>query len=255
MEIITIAQQKGGTGKTTTAATIAAGLARQGKRILIIDLDPQTNLSYIMGADTTAATIADVLQGKTPAATATQAIKAETLPGVATAAIIPVSAFLAGADANLQGNRREYLLADALRPLARAFDYCIIDTPPALGILTVNALTAATRVIIPCLPDVLSIQATAQIAATIEGIKQSSNPKIKIAGVLLTRYTPRQNLTKDITDILTDAAQQIGTTLFNTKIRESVTIREAQTMGKDLFSYAPKSKAAEDYKHLIEEIF
>lgn len=255
MEIVAITQQKGGTGKTTTAATISAGLARQGKRVLMIDLDPQTNLSYIMGADTTGETIAEVLHNQIVSEKAIQTIKTETLPGVATAAIIPGSAFLAGADANLKGQRREFLLLDALRPLARRYDYCIIDTPPALGILTVNALTAATRVIIPCLPDVLSIQATAQIASTISGIKQSSNPKLKIAGVLLTRYTPRQNLTKDITDILTDAARQIGTTLFNTKIRESVTIREAQTMGKDLFSYAPRSKAAADYQNLLQELF
>lgn len=256
MKTVAITQQKGGTGKTTTAAAIGAGLIRQGKRVLFVDLDPQGNLSFILGADQSKATARDVLIDKAPAADSIQPINTDEIPGISgKGAIIPGSAFLSGADATITGNRREYILAEALNPLARKYDYCIIDTPPALGILTVNALTAANSVIIPCLADVFSIQATGQIAETINGIRANCNPGLKIAGLLLTRYTARQNLTKDTAEILEDAARQMGTRLFNTRIRESVSIREAQAMGQDVFSYNPHSNGATDYNKLIEELF
>lgn len=254
MKVIAITQQKGGTGKTTTAQQIGAGLARNGKRVLFVDLDPQANLSYIMGADLNGGTIVDVLNGKVKPQQITQTINPDTLPGLGSAAIIPASPYLAGADATITGDRREYRIADAIKPLAAMYDYCIIDTPPALGILTVNALAAADSVVIPCLPDVFSIQATAQITDTINGVRQTCNPRLKIAGILITKYTPRQNLTKNITAILEDAAQQIGTRLLKTRIRESVSLREAQAMGKDVFTYSPRSNGAADYEALIQEI-
>lgn len=253
MKTIAITQQKGGTGKTTTAQQIGAGLARNGKRVLFIDLDPQGNLSYILGADQNAGTVLEMLNGEKPAQQITQQINPDNLPG--SAAIIPATRYLAGADATITGAGREYRLAEALKPLAAHYDYCIIDTPPALGILTVNALAAADRVIIPCLPDVFSIQATAQITDTITGVRESCNPGLTIAGILITKYTPRQNLTRNITAILEDAARKIGTRLFATRIRESVSLREAQAMGKDVFTYSPRSNGAADYNALIQEIF
>ena len=244
MKTITIAQQKGGTGKTTTAHAIGAGLKAQGKNVLFVDLDPQANLSYIVGAKLDGLTVLDVLNGK-PAADAVQTME--------TGKIIAGTPFLAGADAELAG--KVYALAEALKPISRRFDYCIIDTPPALGALTVAALTAADAVIIPCLPDVLSIQALAQIADIIKGIRSTCNPKLKIAGILLTRYTPRQKLTKDTESILQKAADGIGARLFNTRIRETVSIREAQAMGLDVYTYSTRSAGAIDYTHLLEEIF
>lgn len=249
MQTVAIAQQKGGTGKSTTAAAIGAGLAKQGRRVLFIDLDPQANLTYILRARGGATTL-DVLTGKTDAATAAQQI--DTMPG---AAIIPGTGYLAGADATIAGARREYRLTDALGALATAYDVCVVDTPPALGILTANALTAADRVIIPCLPDALSIQALGQIADTIRAIQATSNPRLQIAGVLLTRYTPRQVLSRDTAGILEAAAAKIGTRLLQTRIRETVSLREAQAMGQDIFTYAPRSAGAQDYSQLIKEIF
>ena len=245
MKTIAIAQQKGGTGKTTTAHAIGAGLKAQGKRVLFVDLDPQSNLSYIMGARMDGKTILDVLKGEATAAEATQT--------TASAAIIPGTPFLAGADAMFAG--KVYALAEALKPIARKYDFCVIDTPPALGILTVSALTAADTVIIPCLPDVLSIQALGQIAETIRGLQKKYNPGLKISGLLLTRYTPRQILTRDIENAFAKAAEQIGTRLFKTRIRETVSIREAQAMGEDIFTYSPKSAGATDYNQLLKEIF
>lgn len=251
MLTIAIAQQKGGTGKSTTAQALGAGLSRRGGRVLLIDLDPQSNLTYVLGADQSKATALDVLTGKVTAYMATQTLT--THPGMM--AVIAGSPYLAGADATITGTGKEYRLAGTLKTVTGAFDVCIIDTPPALGILTVNALAAADEVIIPCLADVFSIQATAQIAETIAGVRTNCNQHLKIAGILLTRYTPRQNLTKDTTDILEDAAQKIGTHLFKTRIRETVSLREAQAMGKDIFTYNPRSAGAEDYNALIEEIF
>jgi len=244
VKTIAIAQQKGGTGKTTTAHAIGAGLKAQGKRVLFVDLDPQANLSYIIGARLDGKTIMDVLKGEAKAAEAVQA--------TAGGAIIPGTPFLAGADAALAG--KGYALAEALKPIGRSYDYCILDTPPALGILTVAALTAADAVIIPCLPDVLSIQALGQIAETVKGIQQTCNPGLKIAGVLLTRYTPRQKLTRDTEAIFAKAAEGIGTQLFKAHIRETVSIREAQATGTDIYTYSPKSAGAIDYNQLLKEI-
>lgn len=251
MEILAITQQKGGTGKTTTAAAIGAGLLHQGKRVLFIDLDPQGNLSFMLKGDATRTNALDLLTGKTTARKAPQPLDTG---DKGTGAIIPATPYLSGADATIAGTGREYRLAEALKPVTGLYDYCIIDTPPALGILTVNALAAADKVIIPCLADIFSIQATGQIAETINGIRANCNPGLQIAGILLTRYTARQNLTKETTEVLENAARTIGTRLFNTRIRESVSIREAQAIGKDIFSFNPRSNGAADYSALLNEI-
>lgn len=252
MEVIAIAQQKGGTGKTTTAATLGAGLMRRGARVLFIDLDPQGNLSYLLRADTAGATALDVLTGKATAKKAARMLTADTDKGQG--AIIPASPYLSGADATIAGAGREFRLVEAIRKISGGYDYCIIDTPPALGILTVNALTAADSVIIPCQADVFSIQATGQIADTITGIKATSNPKLKIAGVLLVRYAGRQVITKETETVLQLAAVAIGTRLFETKIRESVAIREAQAVRADIFTASPRSNGAKDYTAFIDEL-
>jgi len=244
VKTIAIAQQKGGTGKTTTAHAVGAGLKAQGKRVLFVDLDPQANLTYIMGAKPDGLSVLDVLTGTATAADATQT--------TASGAIIPGTAHLAGADATLAG--KVYALAEALKPVARKFDYCVLDTPPALGALTVAALTAADTVIIPCLPDVLSIRALEQIVETINVIRANCNKRLEIAGVLLTRYTPRQVLTRDIEGVFAKAAESIGTRLFKTRIRETVSIREAQATNTDIFTYSPKSAGATDYNELLKEI-
>lgn len=251
MKVIAITQQKGGTGKTTTAAAIGSGLIHKGNRVLFIDLDPQGNLSFILRSDTAKANSLDLLTGNITARKAAQTL---TMGDKGTAAIIPATPYLSGADAKISITGREYRLAETLKQVSGLYDYCIVDTPPALGILTVNALAAADSVIIPCQADILSIQATGQIAETINGVRSNCNPKLKIAGILLTRYIGRQNLTKDTTEVLETAAKAIGTKLFNTRIRESVSIREAQAIGKDIFSFNPRCNGAADYTALLNEI-
>lgn len=244
MKTIAIAQQKGGTGKTTTAHAIGAGLKAKGKRVLFVDLDAQANLSYIMGAKLDGLTALNVLRGTDAA---------EAIQNTDGGKIIPGTPFLAGSDAEFAG--KVYVLSEALKPIAKKFDYCVIDTPPAMGLLTVAALTAADTVIIPCMADVLSMQALGQIAETIKGIRSTCNPNLKTAGILLTRYTPRQKLTKDTESIIERAAAGMGTKLFKTRIRETVSIREAQAMGMSIYAYSPRSAGAADYTQLIKEIF
>jgi len=242
---IAIAQQKGGTGKTTTAAAIGAGLAKRGAKILYVDLDPQTNLTFIAKAKADGLTALDILTGTK----ATEAIQ-----NTAAADVIAATPNLAGIDGRLTGTDRAYRLKQALEDVKGRYDYIIIDTPPALGLLTVNAFTAADIVIIPCLADVFSIQATSGIASTLKTIKEQTNRKLKVAGIVITRYNPRQIITRDTVALLEQSAAAIGTKVFKTKIRDSVAVREAQATQTDLFSYAPKATSALDYSALLDEL-
>lgn len=250
-----ICQQKGGTGKTTTAAAIGAGLARRGERVLFIDLDPQSNLSYSLptGGEVTATAFEFLTDSKSPGAGAVYDLDRKT--GLyPSAQIMPGSQRLAGADSIITQTGKEYKLKERLAQFAPHWDYIIIDTPPGLGILTVNALTAADGVVIPCLADVFSIQATGQIAETIRTVKNYCNPGLEIAGILLTRFNARQILTRETAGTLERAAGRLGTRLFKTRIRETLAIREAQAQQKNIFDYAPHGNGAKDYNALIEEL-
>lgn len=245
MRTIAIAAQKGGTGKTTTTAALAAGMAAQGLRVVVVDADPQSSLSTICGAPEAPETLLDVMRGTATAA--------DVIHKAGPLAIVPGSYQLTGADAHITGEGRERRLRDALASIADTFDVCLIDTPPALGLLTVSALTAADEVLITCLPDVFALRGLEQIAKTIAGIRATTNPKLQISGVLLTRYNSRQRLAKKIVDVLSRAADQIGTRLLDTRIRESASIREAQALGRPIFA-DPRSAGAEDYTQLVKEM-
>lgn len=243
--VLTVTQQKGGTGKTTTAHAIGAGIARRGGKVLFIDLDPQANLSYTLNADTTQPGTLELLTRQIEAPAAIQ----HTPHGD----IVSSGQNLATIELSLTQTGKEHRLAEALKPLQRIYTHIIIDTPPALGTLTINALTAADEAIIPCLADAYSIQATGQIADTIATVKQYCNPRLKIVGLLITRYDPRQVLTRDTAELLEHAAAALKTKVFKTRIRETVIIREAQARQTDVFSYAPRSNAAADYEAIVEE--
>ena len=245
--ILTITQQKGGTGKTTTAHAIAAGLSqRKGNKTLLIDLDPQGNLTYTLNADTTKPGTLELLTR--------QATAAEVIQHTPAGDIITGGQMLATIDQLLTQTGKEHRLSEQLKPIQGEYTHIIIDTPPALGTLTINALTAADSVIIPCTADAYSLQATGQIADTINTVKQYCNPRLKIAGILITRYNPRQVITRDITELLEQAAAALDTKVFKTRIREAVAIREAEASQQDIFSYSPKSNATLDYKNLIKEL-
>lgn len=245
-EIFTVINQKGGVGKSTTAAALGAGLTLRGYRVLHIDLDAQGNLTFCMGAGAAALSSLEVLTGT---ATAQEAIR-----HTAQGDIIPASPALAGADALITATGKEYRLREALEPLHDLYDYIVIDTPPALGILTVNALTACTGAIIPSQADVFSLQGIAMLGQTISTVRKYCNRDLKVKGIVLTRYNSRAVLSRDMADLIDQTAQQLQTRLYHTKIRECTALKEAQAVQDNIFAYAPKSNAAADYRDLVAEI-
>ena len=246
MKCIAVINQKGGVGKSTTAATVAAGLSLKGYKTLSIDLDAQANLTYTAGAKTTGATALGVLTGEAKAENAIQ----NTDSGDSIAA----NKALAGADAFIADTGKEYRLKEALESVKAAYDYIIIDTPPALGILTINALTACDSVIIPAQADIYSLQGIEQLAETMKPVKKYCNPALKIEGILLTRYSPRSVLSREVAELAEQLAARLGTKVFKATIREAIAVKEAQISQQTLYQYAPKAKVTEDYTALIEEL-
>lgn len=245
-EIIAVSNQKGGVGKSTTANAIGAYLHHQGFKVLYVDMDAQGNLSYSLGVTRAALSSLEVL---TQTATAEEVI-VTTEQGD----LLPASPSLASADLLLKDTGREYRLKEALEPLYNHYDYIVIDTPPAIGILTVNALAACNSVLVPAQADVFSLQGIGQLVQTIQTVKKYCNHSLTIKGLLVTRFNSRAVLTRDMTQLLQDTADKLETTLFQTKIRECISLKEAQVSQKDIFTYAPKSNAAKDYGAFMVEM-
>ena len=241
MQILTVAVIKGGTGKTTTAAALAQAAAAAGKKVLAIDLDPQANLSFFIGADQNQPGSYQLLHDTDPqqliqrTAQGIDAIAAS--PDLATERTTPASA------------KR---LQAALKPLHSVFDVCIIDTPPQMGELLFNALQAATGLLIPLESDNSSLQGLYQIT-DIAHQMQRSNPALQITGVVLTRYDSRPKLNRFLQETIAERGQEIGAP-YLMGIRPGIAIREAQAMQQSIFDYAPNSKPAQDYKKLYEMI-
>ena len=243
MKTIAIVNRKGGVGKTATAQALGAGLSRRGFKVLYIDLDSQTNLSYGLGADPEGLSSMDVLTGE---ATAAEAIQ-HTPQGD----VIAGSEALAGADAAIDGTGKEYRLKEAIDGLQ--YDYIIIDTPAQLGTLTVNALTAANSVVIPVQADIDSLQGIGQLNKTIEAVKKYCNHDLYIRGILVTRYNGRAVISRDMLSNLEDIARQLKTRLYSTPIRECIAVKEAKASQQDIYTYAPRSNAVKDYEAFIKE--
>lgn len=243
MKTVTITNRKGGVAKTATAYALGAGLRKRGYTVLYVDLDSQGNLSTGLGASTAGISSMDVL---THRATAQDAIQ-HTQQGD----VIAASEALATADLTLTGTGKEYRLQEAIDGLQ--YDYCIIDTPAALGTLTVNALTAADSAIIPVQADTDSLQALVQLNGAIDAVKKYCNRDLDIAGILITRYSGRAILARDMRQNIEEAAGLLNTKLYSTPIRECISVKEAKAMKQDIFAYAPRSNAAKDYTAFIDE--
>lgn len=243
--IISIINQKGGVGKSTTAEALAAYLSLKGFSVLSIDLDAQGNMTYTSGAKTNGATVLGVLTGEVKIVDAIQKTKR--------GYIIAANKALAGADAFISNTGKEYRLKEALESIEGQYQYIIIDTPPALGILTVNALTACHSVVIPSQADIYSLHGIEHLVDTMKPVKKYCNPNLKIAGILLTRYSSRSVLSREIAELVEQLADKLGTRLFKTTIREAIAVKEAQISQQSLFDYAPKAKVTEDYKAFVEE--
>lgn len=245
-DIIAVINQKGGVGKSTTALSLGAGLSLRGYKVLYADLDAQGNLSHTMKADTSGLTALDVLTQ--------QATASEVIQHTALGDIIPASPALAGADAVITATGKEYRLREALEPVKGSYDYIVIDTPPALGVLTINALTACHSAVIPAQADIYSLQGINQLYTTIDTVRKYCNPSLSIKGILLTRYSARSILSRELAEVIEQTAQRFNTQLFSTPIRETVAVREAQASQQDIYSYAPKSNAAADYTAFVAEL-
>lgn len=245
MRVISVTNQKGGVGKSTTAQSVGAYLREQGQRVLFIDLDGQGNLTYSMDAQPTR-TINGVLTGEVTAR--------EAITHTEQGDLIASSKILAAADSMLTDTGKEYRLKEAIADLTDLYDYVIIDSPPTLSILTINALTAATEVIIPAQADIYSLQGLSDLQHTIESVKRYCNPDLKIDGIVFTRYNARATLTRDITEYAEKLAAGLNTRVYGTKIRECTAIKEAQLQRQSIFKYAPKSNGAADYAALTQEI-
>lgn len=241
MQILTTAVIKGGTGKTTTAAALAQAAAAAGKKVLAIDLDPQANFTFFIGADQNTPGSYQLLHGAEPG----QLIQ-QTAQGIAAIAASPDLATERTTPASAKR------LQQAIEPLKGEFDLIIIDTPPQMGELTFNALQAATGLIIPLETDNSSLQGLYQIT-DIAHQMQRSNPALSIIGVILTRYDNRPKLNRYLRDVIADKGQEIGAP-FLMGIRPGIAIREAQAMQQSIFDYAARSKPAQDYKTLYEMI-
>jgi len=243
---LAIINQKGGVGKSTTALAIGAGLSLKGYSVLFIDLDAQGNLSYTLGATTKGYNALGVLRRPETAK--------EEIQHTEQGDIIASSPKLAGADKLLEETGKEYRLKEALDSLQGAYDYIIVDTPPALGILTINALTACTGAIIPAQADIYSLQGIGQLNSTIETVKKYCNPSLSIMGIVITRFNGRSIIRREVAEMLERTAEQLHTKLYTSKIRECTALVEAQATKQNIYSYAPRSNATADYKALVDEI-
>lgn len=248
MKVITVTNQKGGTGKTSTTLFMAYGIAREGKKVLVIDLDQQadSSFSFHVPYEDSKSTF-QLLTGTA------------TLPEIIVNAtdkidLAPASPDLSQLDLLLAGKLDpQFILKDALKAVSDKYDYIIIDTPPSLNMAVLNALTASNTVVVPTQADLYSLKGLNELAQTVEGIKRRSNPDLNIAGILIGRYNARTVFTKAITSALEEMAGQLNTTVFKSKIREAIAVKEAQNDFKSIFEYDPHGKVTKDIEAFLNE--
>lgn len=244
--IYAVVNQKGGVGKTTTAAALAGGLTAMGYRVLAVDMDSQRNLSTTMRAATGGTSSLEILTGKATAAEAVQ----HTNSGD----IIPASKGLSAIDKVIDDIGKPYKLREALEPIRGEYDYIIIDSPPTLGTLVINAMTAADSLIIPAHAAMYSLEGIVDLAETIQTVRKYCNPALKISGILLTQYKSRSTISRELSDLMDKLAARIGTKVFKSRIRQTVTVESAQAAQEDIFKYAAKAPVTGDYRAFIEEL-
>lgn len=248
MEIVTITNQKGGCAKTTTAFSLGMGLAKRGKRVLFVDLDAQSNLAFTAGVDLLHIehTLYDVFKGKADAESALIHLDNGT-------DILVGSIDLASADREFSQLGRERMLKKALAPLAKQYDFCVIDTPPTLGVLNENALTACNKVIIPVQSEIYGLQGISQLCGFIDDIRENANPDLTISGILITVVDASTNVYKEMRKQFESVAETLGTKVFKSCIRRAVSVKEVALMRGNLFDEVPHATATQDYTAFIDE--
>ncbi|MEM6310191.1 MAG: AAA family ATPase [Pseudomonadota bacterium] len=250
-KIIAIANQKGGVGKTTTTINLGAALAEHDKHVLLIDLDPQGNASTGLGIDhdQREATTYDLLAGDVTISDAIQSTQVDKLD------IVPATTDLSSADIELIDNeKRSFLLQQVLRTLPadiQKYDYILIDCPPSLNILTVNAMVAAHSIIVPLQSEFFALEGLSQLILTVRDVRQSANPDLRIEGIALTMYDSRNNLSLQVED---DARENMGDMVFQTVIPRNVRVSEAPSFAMPVLKYDTNSKGSAAYRALANEV-
>jgi len=258
MECIAIINQKGGVGKTATAVNLGAGLAQRGRRVLLIDMDPQGHLTTHLGLDGNArgSGIYEVLTRNLPLDDAIHRHSP-------TIAIVPAQIDLAAAEVELVSVvGRELILRDTLTAGALPYDFALLDCPPSLGVLTLNALTAADRVLIPMQPHFLALQGVGKLLETVSLVSQRLNPKLRVAGIVMCMYEAATRLTGEVVADLAaflDSSSDCSlpwqeAKIFEARIRRNVKLAECPSYGQSIFEYAPRSHGAADYLALADEL-
>ena len=250
-KIMAVANQKGGVGKTTTAINLSAALAEEGRKVLLIDLDPQGNASTGLGVSVEERrhTTYDILVGEVSTSDAILETDVENL------FILPATTDLSSADIELVSNeKRSFLLRDALRNAEvdrLQFDYILIDCPPSLNILTVNAMVAADSVVVPLQSEFFALEGLSQLMMTMRDVRQAANPKLRIEGIALTMHDHRNRLSRQVED---DARENLADLVFQTRIPRNVRVSEAPSFAMPVLDYDTHSKGSQAYRDLAQEL-
>jgi chromosome partitioning protein len=251
---------KGGVGKTTSVINIGAGLAILGNRVLLVDLDPQGHLTRFLGIerDQVRTTVYDVMRGDVPPrqAVITCALKARLhmagQDNPLSISVIPSNLEFADAEVVLSRKARsEYLLKNAIAEVRDDYDYVLYDCPPSLGLVSTNALVAAQTVFVPVQTEYLALHSLEDLLKTVEAVTEQFNPELEVGGLIATRFDGRKVLSRSVVQTM---RERFGALLLDTMIRDNIVLAESPSVGKDVFSYKPRSFGAEDYLRLAEEM-
>ena len=242
-KVISISNHKGGVGKTTSAINIGAGLNILKKKVLLIDLDPQANLSQSLGLINQDVNIYGALRGE---------YKLQPIEILKGLDVIPSTLDLSGAEVELSSEPgREYILKELIEPLRASYAFIIIDSPPSLGLLTINSFTASDEILIPLQAQYLALQGLAKLVEVLDKIKGRLNKDLKLGGVFITQYDSRKVLNRDVVETI---QAHFKDEVFKTKVRDNIALAEAPSQGLDIFRYNSKSNGAEDYLALSREV-
>lgn len=238
--IISIANNKGGVSKTTIAQVLSNGLSNRGYRVLAIDLDPQGNLSYAMGAEQVEHTAYDLFNGVDAEDCITDTEQTQIIASNSSLSSVSIAT--------------PYVLKEAIAELKSTYDAIIIDTAPTLNMLSINALTASDYVIVPATADAFALQGLSQFAESVISIRNNYNDKLKIAGIVISQYRARTVLNTQLGEALEGVAEQLDTKVFENKVRHAIAVSEAQAMQEDIFKYKTRSKVVSDLNNLVDEV-